>query len=74
MPVKKATVNLPVRLKGHAKLIFSNILLNPLGAQNNDLFAASQTLLTGGPLSLVFNGGNFCIQVIISRNLSALCF
>ena len=45
-PVKKAIVNLPIRLKGHAKHIFSN-LLNPLGAQNKDLRAASQTLLTG---------------------------
>ena len=45
-PVKKAIFNLSIRLKGHTKHIFSN-LLNPLGAQNKDLFAASQTLLTG---------------------------
>ena len=45
-PVKKGIADLPIRLKGHAKHIFGN-LLNPLGAQNKDLCAASQTLLAG---------------------------
>ena len=45
-PVKKGIADLPVRLKGHAKHILGN-LLNPLGAQNKDLCAVSQTLLAG---------------------------
>ena len=45
-PVKKAIVNLPIRLKGNSKHISGN-LLSSLGAQNKDFGAASQMLLTG---------------------------
>ena len=43
-PVKKAIVDLPIRLKGSSKRTSGNSL-SPLGAQNNDLGTASQTLL-----------------------------
>ena len=45
-PVKKAIVDLPVRLKGNLKCI-SGKLLSLLEAQYKDFGAASQTLLTG---------------------------
>ena len=44
-PVKKAIVDLPIGIKGNSKRTSVN-LLSPLGAQNKDLDAASQTLLT----------------------------
>ena len=44
-PVKKAVVNLPIRLKGNSKHISGNSS-SPLGTQNKDFSAASQTLLT----------------------------
>ena len=44
-PVKKAIVKLPIRLKRNSKGTSIN-LLSPLGAQDKDLGAASQTLLT----------------------------
>ena len=44
-PVKNAIADLPIRLKGNSKHT-SCSSLNPLAAQNNDLGAASQTLLT----------------------------
>ena len=40
-----------IRLKGKSKRFSSN-LLSPLGAQNKDIGAASQTLLTGNRLRL----------------------
>ena len=43
--VKKAIVYLPIRMKGNSKPTSGN-LLSPLGAQNKDLSAALQTLLT----------------------------
>ena len=44
-PVKKAIVDLPIRLKANPKRTSGNSL-SPLGAQNKDLgAAASQTLL-----------------------------
>ena len=49
--VKKAIVDLPIRLKGNLKRI-SGKLLSPLGAENKDIGAASQTLLTGVRLRL----------------------
>lgn len=49
--LRKAIVNLPVRLKGNLKYISSN-LLSPLGAENKDISAALQTLLTGVRLRL----------------------
>ena len=42
-PVKKAIVNLPIKIKGNSKRTSGNSL-NPLGAQNKDLGTASQTL------------------------------
>lgn len=44
-PVKNATVDLPIRMKGNLKHTSGNSL-SLLKAQNNDLGAASQTLLT----------------------------
>ena len=44
-PVKKAIVILRVRMKGFSKRTSDNSL-SPLGAQNEDIGAASQTLLT----------------------------
>ena len=44
--VKKAIVHLPIRLKGNLKRI-SGKLLSPLAAQNKDIGATLQTLLTG---------------------------
>jgi len=44
-PVKKAIVDLPIRLKGNLKLISGNSL-SPLGAQNKDFSATLQTLLS----------------------------
>ena len=43
--VKNAIVDLPIRLKGNSKRISGNSL-SPLGAQNSDIGAASQTLVT----------------------------
>ena len=45
-PVKKAIVKLPIGSKVNSKCISSNSL-SPLEAQNKDISAASQTLLTG---------------------------
>ena len=44
-PVKKAIVDLLMRLKGNSEFISGNSL-SPLGAQNKDFGAASQALLT----------------------------
>ena len=44
--VKKAIVDLPIRLKWNSKST-SGYSLRPLGARNQDLGAASQTLPTG---------------------------
>ena len=43
--VTKALVDLPIRLKGNSKCISGN-LLSPLVAQNKDIGAALQMLLT----------------------------
>ena len=45
-PVKKTIVDLPIRIKGNSKRSSGNSL-SPLGAQNKDISAASQTFLTG---------------------------
>ena len=45
-PVKKATVNWPIRSKQNSKRISGNSL-SLLGAQNKDICAASQALLIG---------------------------
>ena len=50
--VKKATIDLPIRLKGNSKRISSNSL-TPLGAQNKDISTASQSLLTSVRLRLL---------------------
>ena len=42
-PFKKATVDLPIRLKGNSKCSSGNSL-SSLGAQNRDLVAVSQSL------------------------------
>ena len=44
-PVEKGTVEMLISLKGNSKRTSGNSL-NSLGAQNNDIAAASQTLLT----------------------------
>lgn len=48
---RKPIVNLPIRLKGNLKYTSSN-LLSPSGAENKDISAALQTLLTGVRLRL----------------------
>ena len=45
--LKKAIVDLPISMKGNSKLISGNSL-SPLGAQNKDFGAVSQTFPTGG--------------------------
>ena len=51
-PVKKAIVDLQIKLKGNSKRSSGNSL-SPLGPKNRDLGAASQTLrLTGVKVSL----------------------
>ena len=44
-PVKKDIVDLPIRIRGNPKRTSGNSL-SPLGAQNRDTYAASQTILT----------------------------
>ena len=44
-PVKKVIADLPITIKGNSKRSSGN-LLSPLGAQDKDIGAASQTLLT----------------------------
>ena len=48
----KSVTDLPIRLKGNSKRISGNSL-SPLGAQNKDLGATSQTLLNGVKLRLL---------------------
>ena len=48
----KSIIDLPIRLKGNSKRISGNSL-SPLGAQNKDLGATSQTLLNGVKLRLL---------------------
>ena len=55
-PVKNAIINLPIRMKGNLKRTSSNSL-NLLGAQNRDLGAASQMLLTELRLNYVCDAG-----------------
>ena len=43
--LKKAIVDLPIKMKGNSKRTSGNSL-SPLGAQNKELGTASQTLLT----------------------------
>ena len=50
-PVKKAIVNLPIRLKENSKRISGNSL-SPLGAHNQVISAVSQTFKTGLRLRL----------------------
>ena len=50
-PVKKAIVNLPIRLKGNSKRISGNSL-SPLGAEIEDIGAVSHTFQTGVTLRL----------------------
>ena len=50
-PVKKAIVDLPIRMKGNSKCTSSNSL-SPAGVQNKDIGAALQTLLTEFKLRL----------------------
>ena len=50
-PVKKAIVDLLMRLKGNSKCISGN-LLSPVGGPEQGFRAASQTLLTGVKLRL----------------------
>ena len=50
-PVKKAIVDLLMRLKGNSEFISGNSL-SPLGARNKNFGAASQSLVTGVKLRL----------------------
>ena len=49
--IKNPIVDLPIRLKGNTKRT-SGFLLSPLGSENKDIGAASQTLLTEVKLRL----------------------
>ena len=62
-PLKKAIVDLPIRMKRNEKRISSNSL-SPLGAQNKDLGAACQTLPTEVKLS--FNYPSFKLSFKLS--------
>ena len=44
-PVKKDIIHLPIRMRGNPERTSGNSL-SPLGAQNEDIGTASQTLLT----------------------------
>ena len=50
-PVKNTIVEMPIKMKGNSECSSSNSL-SPLGDQNKDLGAASQTLLTEVKLHL----------------------
>ena len=50
-PAKKAFVDLPIKMKGNSKHTSGNSL-TPFGAQNKNISAASQTLLTKVKLHL----------------------
>ena len=50
-PVKNDIVEMPIKMKGNSKRT-SGVSLSPLGAQNEDLGAALQTLLTEVSLRL----------------------
>ena len=56
-PVKKATVDLPIKMMGNSKR-FSGNSWSPLGAQNKDIGSSSQTLLTEVKLPLWRRLGN----------------
>ena len=56
-PVKKATVDLPIKMMGNSKR-FSGNSWSPLGAQNKDIGSSSQTLLTEVKLPLRRRLGN----------------
>ena len=45
-PVKKAVVDLPIRLKGKFKTHFRYNSLSPLGVQNKDIGAARESEVT----------------------------
>ena len=51
-PLEKAIVSFPISMKGNSKRISSNSL-SPLGAQNKEIGAALQTLLTEVKLRLL---------------------
>ena len=51
-PVKKDIVDSPIRIRGNPKRTSGNSL-SPLGAENKDTSAASQTLLTEVKLRLL---------------------
>ena len=55
-PVKNAIINLQIRMKGNLKRTSSNSL-NPSGAQNRDLGAASQMLPSELRLNYVCDAG-----------------
>ena len=56
-PVKKATVDLPIKMMGNSKR-FSGNSLSPLGAHNKDIGSSLQTLLTEVKLPLRRRLGN----------------
>ena len=58
-PVKKAIVNLPIRLKGNSEHIYGNSL-SRLRAQNKDIGAALQMLL----LNYICNAGYLVLAYV----------
>ena len=51
-PVEKGLVDLPIRMEGNSKCTSGNSL-SPLGTQNKEFGAASQTALTEAELRLL---------------------
>ena len=63
-PVRKAMINLPIRMKGNSKCTSDN-LLSPFGVQNMDIGAALQTLSTRVKLRLWHR--------LLSTQISQIC-
>ena len=66
-PVKKAVVDWPIRMKGNTKRTSGN-WLSPLGAQNKNHSAASQTLLTEVKFRLRCRLDTECNHALIKRH------
>ena len=59
--LKKAIVDLPIRLKGNSKRISGNSL-SPLGAQNKDLGATNRGYITTATQAIIVIGFQWRIQ------------
>ena len=72
-PVKKAIVDLPIRMKGNSKLISGNSL-SPLGAQNEDIGTAgarfSKVPITKGRVKLMLFTCNIEVSTVLHLTIS----